>query len=69
MENLNQCLPNLGEKLLAEIQSHGVKKTFNQHELVVEQGEMLRFLPIVLNGRVKVYTHEASMQFLLYFIK
>lgn len=29
---------------------------------------MLRFLPIILNGRVQVYTHEASMQFLLYFI-
>lgn len=68
METLTQCLPNLGEKLLHEIQSCATKRSFGKHEKVVEQGEILRFLPIVLKGRVKVFTYEASMQFLLYFI-
>lgn len=62
------CLPNLGEKLLIEIQSCATKRSFRKHEKVVEQGEILRFMPIVLKGRVKVFTYEASMQFLLYFI-
>ncbi len=68
MKNLNQCLPNLGEKLLEEIKSSSTGKKFAKNELVVEQGEILRFLPIVIEGRVKVFTYEASMQFLLYFI-
>lgn len=50
------------------MQSCASKKKYGKHEKVVEQGEVLRFLPIVLKGRVKVFTYEASMQFLLYFI-
>lgn len=65
---LQQCLPNLGAELLHEIEEHSSVKSIATDEFVVRQGQVIRFLPIVVEGSIKVFSQEASMQFLLYYI-
>lgn len=65
---LSECLPSLGKDLFKEIESHSPSKKFLAEEHIVNQGEIIRFLPIVLSGSVKVYSQEATIQFLLYYI-
>lgn len=65
---LPECLPNLGKELLYEIEKHAPAKKFLAQDYVVKQGQTIRFLPIVMEGSIKVFSHEETMRFLLYFI-
>jgi CRP/FNR family transcriptional regulator, anaerobic regulatory protein len=66
---LEKCLPDFGKELLSEIEKFGTVKGFSTHEFIVKQGQLIRFLPIVLEGNVKAYSEEDGVQFLLYFIQ
>lgn len=66
---LEKCLPNFGKELIAEIEKFGIIKTFSTDDFIVKQGQMIRYLPIVLEGNVKAYSEEDGTQFLLYFIQ
>lgn len=65
---INECLPELEKKVLEEIEAQASTKKFEAQEFVIRQGEYIRFLPIVLHGSIKVFSHEESTQFLLYYI-
>lgn len=65
---LSECLPELGREVLVEIDKYSRTRDYLVNEPVVEQGQYLRFLPVVVEGNVKVYSHENAMEFLLYFI-
>jgi len=65
---LQKCLPNLGKDLLLEIEQNSPIKKFAANDYVVKKGQVIKFLPIVINGGIKVFSHEKSMQFLLYYI-
>lgn len=65
---LSDCLPSLGQDLLAEIEAHAPLKSFSAGEYIIQEGQVVRFLPIVIEGSVKMFSHEANAQFLLYFI-
>lgn len=66
--DLEACIPNIGKELSEEMAKFAQEKSFPAGKMVVEQGEVLRFLPVVLEGSIKVFSHESSIQFLLYFI-
>lgn len=66
--NLNECLPALGQEILSEFESYAQRKSFSAGGYVIHQGEHMRFLPIVLTGSVKVFSEEAEVQFLLYYV-
>jgi CRP/FNR family transcriptional regulator len=65
---VTECLPDLGRSLLDEIATFGIVKNLPAKEFVVRQGQLIRYLPVVINGTVKVYSEEKGMQFLLYYI-
>jgi CRP/FNR family transcriptional regulator len=66
---LEKCLPNFGKELITEIEKFGIIKTFSANNFIVKQGQLIRYLPIVLEGNVKAYSEEDGTQFLLYFIQ
>lgn len=66
---LEKCLPDFGRELITEIEKFGIIKTFSLNEFIVKQGQLIRYLPIVLEGNVKAYSEEDGTQFLLYFIQ
>ena len=65
---ISECLLDLDKEILTEIHEHSKKKSFSAQSYVVKQGQYVRFLPIVLNGSIKVFSTEESNQFLLYYI-
>ncbi|PWV49146.1 Crp/Fnr family transcriptional regulator [Chitinophaga sp. S165] len=65
---VSECLSGLGRDLLQEIITHGEVKAFDADEYVIKQGQLLKHLPIVLEGMVKVFSEEDDYQFLLYYI-
>lgn len=65
---LHECLASLGKPLLKEIELHGTIKKYSAHEYIVKQGQVIRFLPILVDGSVKVFSQEQTMKFLLYYI-
>ncbi len=65
---LKACLPGLSPELLQEISSHSSIREFKPKEYVIHQGDMIRFLPIVIEGSVKVCCDEDTIQFLLYHV-
>lgn len=66
--SLTDCFPNLEKKLVDEIEVHSIVKNFAAREYIVKQGQLIRFLPVVLDGNVKVFHDEADAPFLLYYI-
>lgn len=65
---LQACLPGLNAQLLREISSCSSIREFRAKEYVIHQGDMIRFLPIVIEGSVKVCCDEDTIQFLLYYV-
>ena len=65
---IKKCFPILGEDLYNEITTYGFYKEFKSDEYVVKQGAYLNFLPIVLDGCIKLYAEEDEVQFLLYYL-
>ncbi|WP_396591799.1 Crp/Fnr family transcriptional regulator [Allomuricauda sp. R78024] len=65
---LVDCFPNLEKELVAEIEQYSSIKNFEVKEYIVKEGEFIRSLPIVLDGSIRVYSTEDTMQFLLYYI-
>jgi CRP/FNR family transcriptional regulator len=67
--NIKICLPEFGDEFIAEIEKFGTIKKFSNNEYIINQGQLINCLPIVLNGLVKVQSQEDGLQFLLYYIK
>lgn len=65
----NRCLSNLEGDCLREIETHSRTRKFAADEFVVRQGQMIVSLPIVLSGRIKVFSTEESVRFLLYYLE
>ncbi|NER15508.1 helix-turn-helix domain-containing protein [Leptobacterium flavescens] len=65
---IKRCLPFLEAPLYEEIKETGFYKEFPKGVHVVKQGAYLNFLPLVLDGIIKMYAEEDSVQFLLYYI-
>ncbi|MBW1294487.1 Crp/Fnr family transcriptional regulator [Aquimarina litoralis] len=70
MENINlsQCFPFIEKELEEQIMSYGHFKSIPKGEYVVRQGSYLNFLPIILDGLIKMYAEEDEVEFLLYYI-
>ena len=68
-ENVTKCLSNLPKKLIDSLYDYGTIKKFTEGEYVIKQGQYAKFLPIVLNGIVKVSCYENELHFFLYFIR
>ncbi|MCK8524053.1 Crp/Fnr family transcriptional regulator [Aquimarina sp. D1M17] len=65
---LSQCFPFIETELKDEILSFGELKEIPKGEYVVRQGSYLNFLPIILDGLIKMCAEEEEVEFLLYYI-
>ncbi len=65
---LSKCFPFIEKDLEDEIIAFGEFKSIPQGEYVVKQGSYLNFLPIILDGLIKMYAEEEEVEFLLYYI-
>ena len=59
----------LGKDLISELLNFSVIKTFSANIELVREGQYVKYIPIVLNGLVKVYTQFEEKELLLYYIK
>ena len=59
----------LGKELLSELLSVSEVKNFPVHTELVREGQYVKYIPIVLNGLVKVFTQFEEKELLLYYIK
>lgn len=59
----------LGKELLAELLSVSEVKKFPANTELVREGQYVKYIPIVLNGLVKVFTQFEEKELLLYYIK
>jgi CRP/FNR family transcriptional regulator len=59
----------LGKELLVELLSVSEVKNFPAQTELVREGQYVKYIPIVLNGLVKVFTQFEEKELLLYYIK
>ncbi len=59
----------LGPELHAEIINFGAIQHFPEGTELVRDGQYVKFIPLVLEGLVKVYTHTDEKELLLYYIQ
>src|ERR1700739_1724985 len=57
--------PELKDELL----THGKVHSFNKGDVIVRDGQYVRFLPIVLTGAIRVYQQKEDREILLYYVK
>jgi CRP/FNR family transcriptional regulator len=59
----------LGKDLITELLEVSVVKTFPPNTELVREGQYVKYIPIVLDGLVKVFTQFEAREILLYYIK
>ncbi|HSD14080.1 MAG TPA: Crp/Fnr family transcriptional regulator [Flavobacterium sp.] len=58
------------DELLKEISVVGIHRKFHQDEILIEIGEQIKFMPILLNGAIKILREdENGDELLLYFLE
>jgi CRP/FNR family transcriptional regulator len=73
MENRTELLRKLTffrePELKEELLTHGQVHSFNKGDVIVKDGQYVRFLPIVLKGSIRVYQQKEDREILLYYVK
>jgi len=59
----------LGKELLSELNANAIITKFSANTELVREGQYIRYIPIVLNGLVKVFTQFEEKELLLYYIQ
>lgn len=55
--------------LKEELMTHGQVHSFNKGDVIVRDGQYVKFLPIVLKGAIRVYQQKEDREILLYYVK
>jgi len=53
----------------AELLQHGKLLKFEKGDIIVRDGQYVKFLPIVINGAIRVYQQKEDREILLYYVK
>jgi len=69
MKSLNEYLQYLPEEFVNELEQHGVVKDFIADTEILREGQYVKFVPLVLEGVVKVFTRHEDKELLLYYIE
>lgn len=59
----------LGQSLIDEIAAHSVVKEIPKDMEILQEGQYVNSVPIVVEGLVKVYTRQEDKELLLYYIQ
>jgi CRP/FNR family transcriptional regulator len=57
--------PGLKEELI----KHGKLVSFNKGDVIVRNGQYVKFLPIVISGAIRVYQQKEDREILLYYVR
>jgi len=57
--------PGLKDELL----KHGQIESFNKGDIIVRDGQYVKFLPIVLKGSIRVFQQSEDREILLYYVR
>jgi CRP/FNR family transcriptional regulator len=52
-----------------ELLEHGKLMSLNKGDVIVRDGQYVKFLPIVLSGAIRVYQQKEDREILLYYVK
>lgn len=71
MEELNQIVEfKRSQELILKLQEHGIKKTYQAGDIILNENAYIKSIPIVTKGILKVIrTEEDGREILLYYIK
>lgn len=69
MKRLQQYLPVLPAGFIDELERFGIVKEFPAQTEIIRDGAFVKFVPLVLEGMVKVFTRHADRELLLYYIE
>jgi CRP/FNR family transcriptional regulator len=69
MKSLKDYLQYLPEEFVNELEQYGVVKDFIEDTEILREGQYVKFVPLVLEGVVKVFTRHEDKELLLYYIE
>lgn len=59
----------LGKDFLSELKEHGIIISVEAKTELIREGQNVKFIPILLNGLVKVYSMNEDRELLYYYVK
>lgn len=62
-------LSYLGKSMLDELLAHSIQKEIPEGTEILEEGQYIRAIPIVIEGLIKVYSRYEDKELLLYYIE
>jgi CRP/FNR family transcriptional regulator len=69
LETVQHHLPNIGLDLQQAIAQAGVWKEFPAQQEIMEEGQPVKMIPVVVSGLLKVFTRYEEKELLLYYIQ
>lgn len=69
MDEIYKKLSFLGTKFVDELLAHSLIESFDEDLTLIKQNHTLTYLPIVIDGLVKVFVDYGDKQLLLYYIE
>ena len=69
MKPLNHYLHDLPPDFINQLEQFGTIKTFDEQTEILRDGQFVKFVPLVLEGVVKVFTRTEEKELLLYYIE
>jgi CRP/FNR family transcriptional regulator len=68
-EDIRKIFEHLGDIFLYELEESGIQKTIAARKDVISEGETIKYIPILINGSVKVYSLDDGKELVYYYIK
>lgn len=66
---IHKSFPFLSKSAIEEIQQHAVAKSVKKGDIIVNQGQYLNVLPLVINGSIRVFQQNEDREILLYYVE
>ena len=69
MRTLQQYLQGLPIEFIDQLEKFGIIKDFSEQTEILREGQYAKYVPLVLEGAVKVFTRHEDKELLLYYIE
>ncbi|MBP6024936.1 Crp/Fnr family transcriptional regulator [Ferruginibacter sp.] len=69
MKTLQQYLRGLPTEFIEQLEKFGIVKDFSAQAEILREGQYVKYVPLVLEGMVKVFTRHEDKELLLYYIE
>ncbi|MBK8519675.1 MAG: Crp/Fnr family transcriptional regulator [Ferruginibacter sp.] len=69
MRTLQQYLQGLPPEFIDQLETYGIVKDFSAQTEILREGQYVKYVPLVLEGAVKVFTRHEEKELLLYYIE